>query len=170
MADLAVLAIGQARRLVAVAQPTRPLLLPLEGSREPEATLDARALLGLAVSAIPQLVRCEKAVLFRYDASTETLFGVAGLGIHNTRLADARIPVRDPQSATAWVAHQRRPLLLTSEATGFIGRATETLLAERELALLAVTFPGALRSTRWQQITRGRSAHVAFERPGSARE
>lgn len=156
VADLVALAICQARHLVAVAQPIRPPVLPLEVSGRLDATSDARALFGLAVSAIRQLVRCEEAVIFRYEAGTETLSGVAGLGIHCTRLADARIRVRDPHSVTAWVAQQRRPLLLAGGATGFIGRATETLLAERELALLAV--PLVAYERLWGVITLARSA------------
>jgi GAF domain-containing protein len=151
VADLAALAMMQTRRLVAVAQPLQPRTRPLEILRGPQTTSGTSALFGLAVSAIQQLVCCEEAVIYCYDVGTETLCGVAGLGIHSTSLAQARISVRDPQSVTAWVAQQGRPLLLSGGATGFIGRATETLLAARELALLAV--PIVTPKRLWGVIT-----------------
>lgn len=159
VADLAALAMFQTRQLEAVGGQTRPQVLPLDDSGGLEATTDARAIVGQALSDIRRLVRCDEAVIFRYDADTETLGAVAGLGRQSSRLAEARIPVRDPHSVTAWVAQQRRPLLLASEATGFIGRATERLLAQRELARLAV--PLVTGERLWGVITLARS--VSFE-------
>lgn len=137
-ADLGALAIVQARRLEAQAQQERPQTTLLEVARGLAAATDVRALVRLTVSALGRLIPAEEAVLFRYQAQTDTLCGVAGLGTQSSRLADAHIRVRDPQSVTAWVAQQRRPLLYASGATGFIGQATEALLAHRHLALLAV--------------------------------
>jgi GAF domain-containing protein len=62
----------------------------------------------------------------------------------------------DPQSVTAWVAQQRRPLLHSIGTQGFIGRATEVLLAERELALLSV--PLVAREQLRGAITLARAA------------
>jgi GAF domain-containing protein len=156
VADLGALAIFQARQLDAVAQQTRPGARPLEVSPGQDTTPNARAIFGLAVAAIRRLVPCEEAVIFSYDAGTEILSGVAGLGIQSARLAESHIRLRDPQSVTAWVAQQRRPLLFTSGTTGFIGQATEALLAEREMALLAV--PIVTHEQLWGVITLARSA------------
>jgi GAF domain-containing protein len=159
VADLAALAMFQTRQLEAVGGQTRPLARPLDVSGVLEATRDARSIVGQAFADIQRLVRCDEAVIFRYDADTETLCAIAGLGKQSPRLAQARISVRDPHSVTAWVAYQRRPLLLASESTGFIGRSTERLLAQRELSLLAV--PLVTRERLWGVITLARS--VSFE-------
>lgn len=157
--DLGALAIVQARQLEAVARQKEQLALVLEVSRVLGTTQDARTIIDLAVSAIRRLIRCEEAVLYRYAASTETLCGMAGLGAHSRQLAEARIPVSDLQSVTAWVAQQRRPLLHSSGTAGFVGRATEALLAGREMALLAV--PLVAREQLWGVITLARA--VPFE-------
>lgn len=137
-ADLGALAIFQARHLDAIAQQKEHLTILLEVSRGLATAPDARKIVSITVSAIGRLIYCEEAVVFRYDARTETLCGVAGLGTQSPRLAEVHIQVRDPKSVTAWVAQQRRPLMYTNEANGFIGLATETLLVQREMALLAV--------------------------------
>jgi GAF domain-containing protein len=138
VADLGALAIFQARHLAAGTQQGRQQSILLEVARELTIASDGRALVRHTMSALRQLIPCEEAVLFRYQAQTETLCGVAGLGTHSSRLADAHIRVRDPQSVTAWVAQQRRPILHAGGTAGFIGQATEALLAHRKMALLAV--------------------------------
>lgn len=138
VAELGALTLVQERRLEAVAQQDRQQTTLLEVARALATPTDVRAIVRLTVSALGRLIPCEEAVLFRYQAKTETLCGVAGRGTHSSRLADVHIQVRDPQSVTAWVAQQRRPLLYTGGATGFVGQATEALLAHREMALLAV--------------------------------
>lgn len=163
-ADLGALAIFQARQLDALAKQTLPPTRSLDLSRGLEPTPDAPAILELAVSAIQRLVPCEEAVVYRYEAASEILCGLVGWGPHSRRLADVRIPVRDPHSVTAWVAQQRRPLLQASGANGFVGRATGELLAHRELALLAV--PVVAREQLWGVITLARA--VPFE-PGDLR-
>lgn len=159
VADLGALTIVQARQLEAVEAQKEHLRLLLEVSRALGTTPDARTIIGLTVSAIWRLIRCEEAVLYRYEASSEMLCGVAGLGTQSRQLAEARIRVSDPQSVTAWVAQQRRPLLHSSGTEGFVGRATEALLAQREMALLAVPLVACERL--WGVITLARA--VPFE-------
>lgn len=156
LADLGALAIMLARKYDAEVQRTEQLTLLLDASRALGTVPDMHSVIGLAVSAMRKLISCEEAVIYVYDARTETLCGVAGLGTHSRRLAEARIRLRDPQSVTAWVAQQRQPLLHSSQTNGFVGPATEALLAERELALLAV--PLIARERLWGVITLARTA------------
>lgn len=164
VADLGALALFQARHFEAMTQQSQQLTRLLEVACELGTALDPGTLMGLTVSALRQLIHCEEAVVYRYEADTQTLCGVAGLGTHSSRLADERIRMSDPQSVTAWVAQQRRPLLHSGGARGFVGRATGALLAHRELALLAV--PLVAREQLWGVITLARAA--PFE-PGDLR-
>ena len=126
--------------------------------------LDTSTLVDLAVSALRRLIPCEEAVVYRYEAATQTLWGMAGLGTHSRQLADVRIRVSDPQSVTAWVAQQRRPLLQAGGVHGFVGRATGALLGHRARALLAV--PVVAREQLWGVITLVRDDQFA---PGDLR-
>lgn len=156
VADLSALAIFQSRQLDATAQQKKHLTILLEVSRALTRSLDARTIVGLTVPVLRRLIHCEEAVIFRYQANTETLCGLAGLGTQSPQLAEARIQLNDPQSVTAWVAQQRRPLMHTRGTQGFIGPATEALLARREMALLAV--PLVASEQLWGVITLARSA------------
>jgi GAF domain-containing protein len=156
VADLGALALFQARQCDAVAQQKDQLMRLLEVARGLGTTPNTRAIIGLAVSALRRLIPCEEAVVYRFEADTETLCGIAGWGIHSRRLADARIRVSDPQSVTAWVAQQRRPLLHAGGANGFVGRVTGSLLAHRPMELLAV--PVVAREQLWGVITLARAA------------
>lgn len=138
LAELSALAIFQARQLDVAAQQTRHLTTLLEVSRGLATTSDARTIIRHTVSGLRRLIPCEEAVILRSQVDTATLWGVAGLGTQSRRLAEACIPVSDPQSVTAWVAQHRRPLLYQSGAQGFLGLTTESLLFQREMALLAV--------------------------------
>lgn len=164
VADLGALALLQARQRDAVVQQKEHLTLLLEVARGLGTAPDGRTIIDLTLSAIQRLIRCEEAVVYHYDAETETLCGVAGWGTQSPQLANVRIHVSDPQSVTAWVAQQRRPLLQAGGSRGFVGRATGALLAHRELALLAV--PVVAHEQLWGVITLARA--VPFE-PGDLR-
>jgi transcriptional regulator with GAF, ATPase, and Fis domain len=164
VADLGALALFQVRQREAVDQQKKQLARLLEVARCLGTALDTRAIVGLTTSALRQLIPCEEAVVYRYEAGTETLCGMAGWGTQSSKLADTRIRISDPQSVTAWVAQQRRPLLHAGGAHGFVGRATGVLLAQRELGLLAA--PVVAREQLWGVITMARA--VPFE-PGDLR-
>jgi transcriptional regulator with GAF, ATPase, and Fis domain len=156
VADLGALAIVQARQLDAQTRQQAHLAQLLEISRGLGRMPDTDTVVGLTISALRRLIHCEEAVLFRYEAVTQTLCGMAGVGTQSRQLAEAHIRVSDPQSVTAWVAQQRRPLLYASGTHGFIGPATETLLTRREMALLAV--PLLAREQLWGVILLTRAA------------
>ena len=155
VADLGALALFQARQLDVVAQQNKQRELLLDVACSLGTTQDARTIVGQTVKALRQLNHCEEAVVYRYDADTQTLCGVAGLGTQSSQLADARIRVSDPHSVTAWVAQQRRPLVHTGGVNSFVGRATGALLAHRELALLAA--PVVAHEQLWGVITLARA-------------
>jgi len=159
LADLACVAILQARQIEAASQQSQELRIQLELARALSMVEESQKLLGLAVAGIRRLVRCEEAVIFTHQPGTNELYGVAGLGTQSAQLAERRIALTDPQSVTAWVAQQRRPLLHSSSARAFVGPVTEALSAQQEMSLLSV--PLLFQEQLWGVITLARPA--AFE-------
>ncbi len=161
LADLAAIAILQGRYQEAAFQQTQSLSTLLEVARALSNTRDARQIMRLATAGIQRLLPCKEAIIFSYEANTHDLLGVAGLGVQSARLAERRISIDDPQSVTAWVAQQRRPLLHSAGSRAFVGPVTDWLLAKQELALLAV--PLVAQEQLWGVITLAR--HAPFETP-----
>jgi len=128
----------------------------MEVARALSHTTEAHQVLSLTTAGIRRLIICEEAVVFSYEATTQELRGVAGLGVQSAQLAERRIQLSDPQSVTAWVARQRRPLLHSSGSRAFVGPVTDTLLIRQDLALLAV--PLVAQDQLWGVITLARPA------------
>ncbi len=154
MADMAAALIIQARQQEAAAMQAQVLGMVVEVGRALSNTKDIRQVLSLTTTGIRRLVICEEAVLFSYEAATQELRGVAGLGTQSARLAEQRIQITDAHSVTAWVARARRPLLHSSGSRTFVGRLTDTLLTRADLALLAV--PLVAQNQLWGVITLAR--------------
>lgn len=156
LADVATAAIVQARQQEAATQQAQHLTTLVEVARALSNTTEMRQVLSLTTTGIRRLILCEEAVLFSYEDETHELRGVAGLGTQSARLAEQRIMLSDPQSVTAWVARQRRPLLHSSGSRAFVGPVTDTLLTRQDLALLAV--PLVSQDKLWGVITLARAA------------
>jgi GAF domain-containing protein len=154
LADMAAVTVLQARQIESTSLQTQHLRTLFDLSRRLNNPNDAQRVFGLAVAGIRRLVRCEEAVIFQYQARDRTLSGVAGLGVESAQLAERHIRLDDPQSVTAWVANQRRPLLHSIGARAFVGPATETLMTKRDMALLAV--PLVAEKQLWGVITLAR--------------
>ncbi len=154
LADIAMVSIAQSRHMETVSQQTQQLTKLLDVMRALGSAQDTRRIFSITVAGIRRLVRCEEAVIFAFEAATEELCGVAGLGLQSAQLAERRIRLRDPQSVTAWVAQRRRPLLYSVGTRMFVGPVTDTLLAKKELALLAV--PLVAQGQLWGVITLAR--------------
>jgi GAF domain-containing protein len=159
LVEMAGVAILQHRQLESTTQQAQQLHIQLELARALSVTQDTQALFSVAVSGIRRLVRCEEAVIFTHDVSTNELYGTAGFGHQSAQLAERRIPLDDPQSVTAWVAQQRRPLLHSSNARAFVGPITEALASQQEMSLLSV--PLLFQNQLWGVITLARP--LAFE-------
>jgi GAF domain-containing protein len=154
LADLAAATILQARQREAASKQAQILTTVVEVGRALSNTNDGRQILSLTTTGIRKLIRCEEAVLFSYEVDTNELRGVAGLGTLSARLAEQRIHMDDPQSVTAWVARQRRPLLHSAGSRAFVGPVTDTLLTREDLALMAV--PLVAQDQLWGVITLAR--------------
>ena len=154
LADMAAITVLQARQIESTSRQTQHLTTLFDLSRRLNNANNAQRVFALAVAGIRRLVRCEEAVIFNYRAEDKTLSGVAGLGVESAQLAERRILLNDPQSVTAWVAQQRRPLLHSTGARAFVGTATEILMTKRDMALLAV--PLVAEERLWGVITLAR--------------
>lgn len=154
IADMAAITVLQARQIESTSRQTQHLTTLFDLSRRLNNATTAQRVFALAVAGIRRLVRCEEAVIFNHRAEDETLAAVAGLGVESAQLAERRIRLNDPQSVTAWVAQQRRPLLHSIGARAFVGPATETLMTKRDMALLAV--PLVAEERLWGVITLAR--------------
>ncbi len=135
---LAALALSQARQLKAMSAQVQCQSVLLEAAQALSATSQVRQIYRLAVETIRRLIPCDEAVLFGYEASTQELCGMAGLGLQSAQLAERRIRLADPQSVSAWVARKRRPLLQSPGGRVFIGPTTGVLMSGQALALLSV--------------------------------
>jgi GAF domain-containing protein len=154
LADLATTALLQTRQQEAFARQAQLHSIVVEVGRALCNTTDLSQVLSLTTAGIRRLIACEEAVLFSYEAATQELRGVAGLGTQSARLAEQRIAIGDTHSVTAWVARQSRPLLHSSGSRAFVGRLTDTLLTRADLALLAV--PLLAQNQLWGVITLAR--------------
>ena len=154
LADMAAIIVLQARQIESTSRQTQHLTTLFDLSRRLSNANTAQRVFALTVAGIRQLVRCEEAVIFDFHAHEEALSGVAGLGVESAQLAERRIRLNDPQSVTAWVAQQRRPLLHSTGARAFVGTATEILMTKRDMALLAV--PLVAEERLWGVITLAR--------------
>ena len=154
LADMAAITVLQARQIEATSRQTQHLGTLFDLSRRLNSANSSQRVFALAVAGIRRLVHCEEAVIFNHRAEEKVLLGVAGLGVESALLAERRIRLNDPQSVTAWVAQQRRPLLHSAGARAFVGPATETLMTKRDMALLAV--PLLAEERLWGVITLAR--------------
>jgi len=154
LADLAATAILQGRYQEVAFQQTQSLTMLLEVARALSNSREARQIMRLATAGIRRLIPCKEAIIFSYEADTHDLLGVAGLGVQSAHLAERRISIHDPQSVTAWVAQQRRPLMHSAGSRAFVGPVTDLLLAKQELALLAI--PMVAQEKLWGVITLAR--------------
>ncbi len=136
LAEQVVLAISKARQTGLVSQQTQQLAAMLGVARAITSTLEVPQVSRAVVAAMRQMTPCDEAVIFSYRAATQELQALARLGTQSSQLAELRIQMSDQQSVAAWVAQKRRPLLYAPGGRLFVGRVTETLLGEDDLALL----------------------------------
>lgn len=136
LADQTILAISKARQIEASQQQSHELAAFLDVARAMTSTLDTSQMLHAIVAGIRRLVSCDEAVIFGLVEKKQELRALARLGTHPEQLGGLRIPLADKQSLAAWVALNRRPLLQEPGGRVFVGRITQELLGEDDLALL----------------------------------
>jgi GAF domain-containing protein len=138
LADQAILAISRARQAEASHRQAQQLAAFLDVARAMTSMMGTPQILRAIVAMLRRLVPCDEAVIFGYVEEAQELRAVARLGAHDTQLEKLRIPASDKQSVAAWVAQKRRPILHAPGGRVFVGRVTEELLGEDDLALLGV--------------------------------
>lgn len=138
LADQTVLAVSRARQMEASLRQEHQLAALLDVARAMTSTLETPQMLQAIVAAVRQLVPCDEAVIFGYVEEAQELRAVARLGVQPLQLEELRIPMSDKQSIAVWVAQKRRPILHGPGGRVFVGRVTEELLGEDDLALLGV--------------------------------
>lgn len=137
LADQAILAISKARQIEASQQQAQELAAFLDVARAMTSTLDTGQMLQAIIAGIRRLVSCDEAVIFRLIPEARELRALARLGA-GTALGGLRISLHDKQSVAAWVAQNRRPLMQGPGGRVFVGRITQELLGQDDLALLGV--------------------------------
>ncbi len=136
LADQTILAISKARQIEASQQQSQELATFLDVARAMTSTLDTSKMLHAIVAGIRRLVSCDEAVIFGFIEQKQELRALARLGTHPEQLGGLRISLNDKQSLAAWVALNRRPLLQEPGGRVFVGRITQQLMGEDDLALL----------------------------------
>jgi len=136
LAEQVVLAISKARQTGLLTQQAQQLAAMIGVARAVTSTLEVSQVSRAIVTAMGQMTPCDEAIIFSYRSATEALHAVARLGIRGSQLEELHIPMSDQQSVAAWVAQKRRPLLYAPGGRLFVGRVTEALLGNDDLALL----------------------------------
>jgi GAF domain-containing protein len=136
LADQTILAISKARQIEASQQQAQELAAFLDMAKAITSALDTQQMLHTVLAGIRRLVSCDEAVIYSAAEEVQELRAVARLGGHKAQLEKLRVPIGDKQSIAAWVAQNRRPILHEPGGRVFVGRITEELLGEDDLALL----------------------------------
>jgi GAF domain-containing protein len=138
LADQTILAISKARQIEASQQQSHELAAFVDVAKAMTSTLDTSQMLHAIVAGIRRLVSCDEAVIFGFVEEAQELRALARLGAHPDQLGGLRIPLLEKQSLAAWVALNRRPLSQEPGGRVFLGRITQQLMGEDDLALLGV--------------------------------
>lgn len=138
LANQTVLAISKARQIEATQQQAQELATLLDMAKAMTSALDTAQMLSTVAAGIRRLVPCDETVIFRFAEQAQELRAVARVGARKAELEDLRHPLSDTQSVAAWVAQNRRPILHPPGGRVFVGRITEILLGNDDLALLGV--------------------------------